>query len=526
MPWYLVLLFIDQLCRMGWCAMASLIDRYSAQIDGVISCFDRIVITGIIPGICYGAGMGAHLRALNIRIFDYPQFAEPLRDEIRQNAERIAVESELEIEFIRSKGSFRKEARVQEILAKRGDHPGLVHIFSAMEGCPSFEPWHDKPTGRTFLKGREAKCLHYYFYFVSEEFGLCYLRVPTWAPFRLQFYCNGHNWLAKQMTQLSIAFRQCDNTFLQIADIERAQALSDSFPVERLHRYLDEIAARYCPAIHHFPNSYHWSTMQVEYATDLMFRRQEDLRPLYETLVRTAIHAVKPDNVATFLGRKLHGNFEDELGNDFHTRIEGTRIKHHMGPVAIKMYDKQALVLRIETTVNDVTFFKHHRTVEHRDGTTEVKLAPMQKTIYSLSALRELLVAANRRYLDFLAELEDPSAGIPRIEKIAETVRKDERTYRGFNLFSKADLELFTALVRGEFNISGFKNASLRPFLPDHTGAKVSRILKRLRLHGLIKKIGHTYKYYLTKLGKRAALTALKLRELVVIPSLAGTASA
>ena len=502
--------------------MASLTKRYSAQIRGVLSCFDRIVITGTIPGVCYADGMSSYLRSHDIRIFDFPRFAEPLRDEIRQNAERIAKESGIEIEFIRSSASFRKEARVQEILAKRGHSPGLVYILSAMEACPSFEPWHDKNTGRTFLKGKDAKCLHYYFYFISEEFGLCYLRVPTWAPFRLQFYCNGHNWLAQQMNQQIIAFRQSDNTFLHIADITRAQELSDSFPVERLHRMLDEIAARYCPAIRHFPDSYHWSIMQVEYATDIMFRKQSDLRPLYETLVRTAVHAVKADNVATFLGRKLHGNFEDELGNDFHTRIEGTRIKHHMGPAAIKMYDKQAIVLRIETTVNDVTFFKHHRTVEHRDGTSEVKLAPMQKTIYSLSPLREILVAANRRYLDFLSELEDPSIGLLRVEKIAETVRKDERTYRGFNLLSKPDLDLFTTLVRGEFLISGFKNASLRPRLPGLTSAQVSRLLKRLHLHGIIKKVGHTYKYYLTALGRQATLTALKLREIVIIPSLAG----
>jgi hypothetical protein len=504
--------------------MSSLTERYAAQIHGVHSCFDRIVITGTLPGVCHGDGMAAHLRSLGIRLFDYPRFAEPLRDELRLNAERLAKESGIEIEFIRSKGSFRKESRVQEILAKQGDRPGLVHIFSAMESCASFIPWHNKQTGQTSLRGREAKCLHYYFYFVSEEFGLCYLRVPTWAPFRLQFYCNGHNWLARQLTKQGIAFRQCDNTFTQIADIARAQALADAFPVERLHRYLDEIAQRFCPALRHFPNSYHWSIMQVEYATDVMFRRQQDLRPLYETLVRTAIHAVKPDNVATFLGRKLHGNFEDELGNDFHTRIEGARIKHHMGPAAIKMYDKHALVLRIETTVNDVTFFKHHRRVEHRKGPSEVRLAPMQKTIYSLAPLRELLVAANRRYLDFLSELLDPSAGLTRVEKIAETVRKDDRTYRGFNLFAKSDLALFTALVRGEFHISGFKNASLRPFLPAHTGAQVSRLLKRLRLHGLIKKVGHTYKYYLTTLGKRTALTALKLRELVVIPSMAEVA--
>lgn len=506
--------------------MALLTERYAPQIRGVLSCFDRLIVTGTIPGISYADGMARYLRSHEIRLFDYPRFAEPLRDEIRANAERVAQENGIEIEFIRSKNGFRKETRIQQILAERGDQPGLVHIFSAMEACPSFEPWHNKQTGRTFLKGRDAKCLHYYYYFIHEEFGLCYLRVPTWAPFRLQFYCNGHNWLARELAKEGIAFRQCDNTFTQIGNFERAHALADAFPAERLHRLLDEQAHRLCPVISHFQAEYHWSIMQVEYSTDIIFRRQKDLRPLYETLVRTAIHAVKPDNVATFLGRKLNGNYQDELGNDYHTRIEGTRIKHHMGPAAIKMYDKQALVLRIETTVNDVTFFKHHRKVEHKDGTSETTLAPMRKTIHSLPALRELLVAANNRYLDFLSDLTDTSAGLTRIEKIAETVRKDDRTYRGFNFFVKEDLTLFLALTRGEHNISGFKNSVLRRFLPHRTGAQISRLLKRLRMHGLLRKIGRSYKYYLTKAGRHAVLAALKLRELVIIPSLAGTATA
>ena len=61
-----------------------------------------------------------------------------------------------------------------------------------------------------------------------------------------------------------------------------------------------------------------------------------------------------------------------------------------MGPVSIKLYDKQALVLRIETTVNDVSFFRHHRTVDHRAGTTETKLAPLQKTIYRLTEYQHM----------------------------------------------------------------------------------------------------------------------------------------
>jgi len=226
--------------------------------------------------------------------------------------------------------------------------------------------------------------------------------------------------------------------------------------------------------------------------------------------------------VATFLGHKLTGHFQDELGNDFHTRIEGARLKHHMGPVSLKLYDKQALVLRIETTVNDVSFFRHHRKVAQHNGTTEIKLAPMRKTIYSLAPLRELLLAANRRYLAFLSDLTDPSAGSRQAERLAEPVRADDRSYRGFHLLSTDDLALFVALTRGEWQISGFRNATLRRHLPGRSGAQVSRLLKRLHLHGLIRKIGRTYKYYLTPIGQRVILTALKVRELVVVPSLAG----
>ena len=172
---------------------------------------------------------------------------------------------------------------------------------------------------------------------------------------------------------------------------------------------LDELARRFCPILRDFGVAYHWSVDQCEYATDIVFRRQADLAAIYGNLTRTAIHTVKPDNIATFLGRKLNAQYEGEMGNRFNIRIEGTRIKHTMGPVSLKLYDKFGLILRIETTVNDLTFFKHYREVEHRDGTKEIKWASMQKTIYSLPALREILEAANRRYLEFLSAIEDPA---------------------------------------------------------------------------------------------------------------------
>ena len=112
--------------------------------------------------------------------------------------------------------------------------------------------------------------------------------------------------------------------------------------------------------------------MQVEYATDIVFHRQAELANLYAELSRTAIHSIKPDKVATFLGRKPHPGYRDEIGNNFSTRIEGTCIKHHMGQVAIKMYDKHGLVKKIGGT------FKYYLTVFGRRAiATGLKLREM-----------------------------------------------------------------------------------------------------------------------------------------------------
>jgi hypothetical protein len=209
------------------------------------------------------------------------------------------------------------------------------------------------------------------------------------------------------------------------------------------------------------------------------------------------------------------------MGNRFNIRIEGTRIKHTMGPVSLKLYDKFGLILRIETTVNDVSFFRHYRQVEHRDGTRETKWAPMQKTIYSLPALRELLAAANRRYLEFLSTLEDPGAGMDKLNRVSKTVQQKDRSYPGFNFFDADDEMLFEALARGEFNISGLQNKTLRLHLAGKSSGQISRLLKRLRLHGLIKKVGCTYKYYLTSFGKEVIAAGLKLKKLFLVPQLA-----
>jgi hypothetical protein len=501
--------------------MALLTERYADKIQGTISCFDRVVIGGTWPEICHARVLATLLKKQGVRLFDYPRWAEPYRELIRENAERLARENGLKIDFI-SQRDFRMADRIKEVVAERGDHPGLVHIFSVMEGCVSFRPWHDKTTGATHLKPRRGQCLHYYFYFIDEELGLCHIRVPTWAPFPVQFYFNGHNWLANRLLAKGIGFTLADNAFLNIDNFDEAQKLADSFPVKDLHRRLDMYTRFCCPIHNSFPAGVHWTIRQIEYAMDIVWNKPDDLTPVYDELLRRSVLAVKAVDIAAFLGRRWLGPDNDsEIGSDLKTRIEGTRIKHHMGPSSIKMYNKFGRVLRLETTCNDVSFFKHRRKVEHRDGTSSMKLAPMRKTIYSLGIVAELFGAANRRYLKFLSALDDQTTGFAHVESISRPVRKAGRNHRGFNLFCGDDLDLIIALIRGEHTITGLRNGDLRRHLGKKS-SQVSRMLKRLRLHGLIRKIGHTYKYYITELGRRVVAAALSLREEVVIPVLNG----
>jgi hypothetical protein len=229
--------------------------------------------------------------------------------------------------------------------------------------------------------------------------------------------------------------------------------------------------------------------------------------------------AVRVPDMARFWGKRFSP--EAEAQSDFQTLVQGTRIKHPPGRQSLKMHDKGGRVLRIEAASNDITFFRHHRKVVSRDGSEEYKMAALKKSIYSLSDVVEILAAACARYLGFLGTLEDDTPQRHDLDQISRTVRDDqERTWRGFNLFLKEDQKVLLAILRGEFAIHGLSNKRLRALLAQKTSAQIARILRRLRNHGLIKRVARTYRYYLSALGQRLILAARKLFDHVLIPAL------
>jgi hypothetical protein len=128
--------------------------------------------------------------------------------------------------------------------------------------------------------------------------------------------------------------------------------------------------------------------------------------------------------------------------------------------------------------------------------------------------------AANERYLAFMATIDNPDVGLKIIDKISGPAKDQGRSFRGFNLFQDKDYRLFLTIARGEWTISGFRAVDLRTHIPHLSPSQSSYLLKRLPTHGMIKKVGHRYKYYLTKPGCRVLTTVLKLRETIFVPAL------
>ena len=303
----------------------------------------------------------------------------------------------------------------------------------------------------------------------------------------------GYDWLASKLRRQGIAYQLIDSALVEIDDWKRAQQLSNGMEMKRLQVKLDQFALRYCLIHRDFGVPYHWSVDQCEYATDVVFKRQADLAAIYGTLTLTAIHAVRLGNIATFLGKRLSPRFEGESGNRYNIRIVGTQIKHTMGPVSVKLYDRFSLILRIETTVNDhfLQALPRGRTSRRDQGNqigahAEDHLHPAR---FALTA------GSSQLALPGIPVHHRRSARAGQARQTLPAGHQEGRCYPGFNLFDSDDDALFQTNLRGEFNVAVLQNKSLRRFLPHLNSGQILRLLKRMRLHGLIKKVAHGYKY-------------------------------
>jgi hypothetical protein len=499
--------------------MEQFIIKHQAKIMGTISCFDRIIFKGYLP-ISYAQGMESFLNRKGILLKDFKRFASSCSDTLKEHA--IEAARKTGRPFIYLNSPIRKEEQAREIAGRDGITQGLICVFSIVEACHSFKLKYGD--GKPLLTSSTPRCLCLYFYYLDREFGLMHVRLQTWFPFTVQIYLNGHEWLARKMAQHDIGHKQVENAFVQIDDCQRAQRFADKFINKDFPRILEALARKSNPLLRDLLAGMHhyWVIDQAEYATDILFADRATLKDLYQKLLRHATVCFSAEDVLTFLGRKLNGNFRGEVNNSFKKRWPGARVKHRMKGNWIKMYDKHGCVLRIETVINHPYEFRVRREGK-RQGEWAMGWYPMAKRVSNLYRYAEVCLSANRAYLDALAAVDDPSETYALLSALCQPVTKNGRRRRALNPLSKRDIALFAAVLRGEHFIHGFRNRDLAQHLNVHysndprerkrQSARITRLIQLLHAHHLIAKIPRSRRYRITSKGTSLMAAAVHLYE-------------
>ncbi len=499
--------------------MNGFIEKHADKITGTVSIFDRLLFKGYLP-LGFPEAMEQFINRQNLLLMDFKKFSKRQSAMLKEHAVKVAEDAGRPFIYLQQK--TRKEEQAHNIAERDGITDGLICVFSVVEQCQSFTLRYGE--GKPRLAANRPQCLCLYFYYMDSELGFLHIRLQTWFPFVIQVYVNGHEWLARKMDRCGIGYKQIDNAFVQIDDCEQAQHMADEFARQKWQKILNSFAKRVNPLLKTLLRGmrYYWVIDQAEFATDIMFKDRSSLKDLYTRLQRHAAVCLSAEDILMFLGRKLNGNFQGEVTNDYKKRWPGGRIKHWMKGNCIKMYDKHGSVLRIETVINHPYEFPIRRWGT-RNGQRVLAWFPMAKRVTNLYRYAEVSLAANKRYIEALSVVDDPAAAYRVLDSVCQPTTSNGRRRRGLNPLRRDDVALFTATLRGEHFIRGFANRDLARHLgiaysPDiqtrkHQSARVTRQIQLLRAHGLIAKIPRSRRYRVTLRGIAVMAAAVHLRE-------------
>lgn len=508
--------------------MNAFVAKHRSEINGVLECFDRVILRGHLPI----AGTGYFLRwlsskqiALNLKQLPEgwwsfkeaaPWFAERLKAHVRQ----LAVQAGRPYRHLPC--AERMEENARELARHDGITEGLVCVYGAMETCRTFRvQYHD--AGPRLRPDRRV-CLVNYFYWMDREFGLMHVKLQTWFPFTVQVYVNGHEWLARKLAGRGVRFEKHDNAFVELDDVAKANECARGFWRRDWPKLLDRLASRVNPLLKDWlaGQNYYWVIDQAEFSTDVLFANKTALASLRRGLYEHAVHCFGAEQMMTFLGRKYRATFQGEVRTHWRRREPGAAVKHWVKSNAIKMYDKAGTVLRIETVINNPKEFFVHRPRLKNDGREVTGWFAMNKGVANLYRYAQVSQRANERYLEALAVANDVGVGRRELDRRCAPVTFQGRRRRGLHPLSRDDQALFQAVLRGEHTVRGFRNGEVaerlygpRPKDPAERrrrSGQMSRRISLLRAHGLVAKYPRSRRYRVTHAGQQFMSTAIHVR--------------
>jgi hypothetical protein len=413
----------------------------------------------------------------------------------------------------------RKDDVVAPYVARAANQDQIVLIGKAQEKTTTFRTTkgHGVRTRDCYpqLYRTTAMVNHYYFYGVDRDFGPFFFKFSSYFPYTAKFCLNGHEYLKRQLAQSGIAYEALDNGLRSCADPVRVQALADALSAEKIEalvrKWLGRLPQPFTASERAAGYDYQISILQAEFALTQVLDRPLTGRLFFEAAIRENLDLGRPEQVQLIFDRRITARTPGR----FRTRIitEGVTPALHIDDKhsRIKPYHKEGRALRTETTVNDTRDFY------------------IGKRLMNLPALRQIGFQANRRLLHVQTLSHDCLLGEDAFQQVNQPQTVSGQRVSALRFTDPQVYALLSTLVVFRLLPQGFTNPELRALLapllgliPDQlTSGQMTYHLRRLRLHGLIKRIPDTHRYEVTDFGWRVALFFTRTYARVIRPGLA-----
>jgi hypothetical protein len=509
--------------------MRTFLQRFALMVSGIMSGFDRVVFKGRLPQLYSPDGMNCYAVANRLRYLDFKSHAKEVT---RQVLAASLVESAKAANRFQYLGSSQasKEQAARAILERCPITDGLVAVLQCVEPCWTFDT--KSIDGRLKIVGEMGKCSSLYHYFLHPQFGWMYIRLQTWFPFEVQIGLNGREWLAQRMDREGMGYQRSDNKFLWVEDWRQAQRWLDEQQETNWVKEFEALLKRIHPLhpghLGRLPVQYNWTVHQSEWATDVAFNSRAELEGWYTRWTRYAFEQFDSVQVMRFLGRsgRLATGTTVDVHSDVQAVEESVRLKHWVNGNSLKMYD-HGNVLRVETTINRPKEFRSYRAaVGDREGPKGWRV--MRRGVADTHRRAEVSQASNDRYLESLAAVVATATVAemtkPWTERVLDpgTGGKNGRKMRALNPLAAEDAMLLTAVSDPKWGVNGLRNRDLAaalygdpptdPLERKRQSAKVGRLLRLLRAHGILKKVPKTHRYQVCAKSRDGLLAILAAR--------------
>ena len=508
--------------------MRHFIARFGNAVKGVLSGFDRIVFKGTILPLAHEEGAMGFLRWRGVLNRDYKTWMQAQTDALIQAVERTVREQTGKPICHLSTWRHDKEQLARKRQEQNGIETGLIGAWSCQESSWSYRATYCAEKGFPQLRRYTTQCKHLYLYLDHEQYGWMNVRLQTWFPYHIQIALNGREWLRRRLQARGVDFLRQGNKFLHIQDYALAQRCLR----QQLDRQWPHLLNSFLPIA--FPSmsqtlgahlSYYWTLWQSEWATDLVMDAPAALTATMASLLRHAWITGNSANVLRYLGRPLTaaGKPHARCANEVMSRVldyhDGLRVRHWVDHNSVKVYNEQN-VLRIETTINMPGMFRVHRRAQGQPPLAPKKLRPLRKGVADIPLRAQVSQEVNNRLMGSLSSFSDKTPLTDLLNPFVRPRTQQRRRVRALDLSGK-DRQLLQAIADPSFTVAGITNVGLRKLLgntPWGTGrtdkqlsARISRHLRLLRDHGLIRKIPNRHRYHLTDKGRQltTALNAM-----------------